>query len=235
MSVSSALVTDNSDPVDEAIRDTGKLLEDVYYEGLDAGLDVYNAIVKFGSDVGDVAEDVVDELAKPVGDLMYGNTVEDVVDFVSTEIVDRGLNGMRDIGLDKEADWVQNTGGDVIRFAGEAAKKTGKAAEDVIDWMGDAASDVGDFAEDVVDGVADPLYDVVYGDAIDDVKKFGSDALDEIGQAGEDALDAIGDAASDATDAAGDVIDDIGDAAGDGLDTVGDAAEDVGDWLGDLW
>jgi hypothetical protein len=235
MSVSSALVTNNSDPVDDAIRDAAKLLEDASYEALDAGFDVYNAVVKFGSDVGDVAEDVVDELAKPVGDLMYGNAVNDVVDFVSSEIVDRGLNGMRDIGLEKEADWVQNTGGDVIRFAGDAAKKTANAAEDAIDWMGEAASDVGDFAEDVVDAVADPVYDVMYGDAIDDVKKFGSDVLDEIGEAGEDALDAAGDAASDAADAAGDVIDDIGDAAGDGLDAAGDAAGDVGDWLGDLW
>lgn len=223
MSVSSALSTNSSDPVGDAIDDAVQLLEDASNTALDAGVDTYLAVADVLSDVGDVAEDGIKELAKPVGYLMYGDPVNDVVNFVGTEIVDPGLNGMRDMGLEKEADWIQNTGGDVTRFVGKTANGAKEVANDVIDGIGDAASDVGDFAEDVINAVAEPAYYVVSGNAIDDVI-----------EAGEDAIGAIGDAAGDAADAAGDVIDDIGDAAEDGLDAVGDAAGDVGDWLDDL-
>ncbi|MCI0446676.1 hypothetical protein L0152_26175 [bacterium] len=223
LNVTGAVTTDNSNRIDETINNVTQFAEDASNTVLDEGVKLFSAAGDFFTDVGDVAEDAIKEIAKPVGDVMYGDTVNDVVDFVSTEIVDRGLNGMRDAGLESEADWIQNTGGDVIRFAGKTAKGAGKVAEDVIDGIGDTGSDVGDFAEDVLDTVAEPVSYVLTGDAIDDVINTG-----------EDAIGAIGDAVGDAADAAGDVIDDIGDAAGEGLDAIGDAAGDVGDWLDDL-
>jgi hypothetical protein len=223
LNVTSGTTTDNSNLIEGTINDVTQFAENAKNTVLDEGVKLFSAIADGFTDVGDVAEDAVKEIAKPVGYVMYGNAVDDVVNFVSTEIVDRGLNGMRDIGLESEADWVQNTGGDVIRFAGDLVQEGGDIAEDVIDGIGDAGSDVGDFAEDVLDTVAEPVAYVLTGDAIDDVIN-----------AGEDAIGAIGDAADDAADAAGDVIDDIGDAAGDGLDAIGDAAGDVGDWLDDL-
>ncbi len=223
LNVTGAITTENSNLIDETVNDVMQFGEDASNTVLDEGVKLVSAAADFFTDVGDVAEDAMKEIAKPVGDVMYGNTVNDVVDFVSTEIVDRGLNGMRDIGLENEADWIQNTGGDAIRFAGKTVKGAGEVAEDVIDGIGEAGSDVGDFAEDVLDTVAEPVTSVLTGEAIDDVIN-----------AGKDAIDAIGDAAGDAADAAGDAIDDIGDAAGDGLDAVGDAAGDVGDWLDDL-
>lgn len=223
VNVTGAITTENSNLIDETVNDAMQIGEDASNTVLDEGLKLFSATADFFTDVGDVAEDAMKEIAKPVGDVMYGNTVNDVVDFVSTEIVDRGLNGMRDIGLESEADWIQNTGGDAIRFAGKTVKGAGEVAEDVIDGIGEAGSDVGDFAVDVIDTVAEPVSYVLTGEAIDDVIN-----------AGKDAIDAIGDAAGDAADAAGDAIDDIGDAAGDGLDAIGDAAGDVGDWLDDL-
>jgi len=223
VNVTGAITTENSNPIDEKVNDAMQFGEDASNTVLDEGLKLFSATADFFTDVGDVAEDAMKEIAKPVGDVMYGNTVNDVVDFVSTEIVDRGLNGMRDIGLESEADWIQNSGGDAIRFAGKTVKGAGELAEDAIDGIGEAGSDVGDFTVDVIDTVAEPVSYVLSGEAIDDVIN-----------AGEDAIDAIGDAAGDATDAAGDAIDDIGDAAGDGLDAIGDAAGDVGDWLDDL-
>jgi hypothetical protein len=223
LNVSSAVTADNSNFIDQTINDVLKFGEDASNTALDEGVKIFSAVADGFTDVGDVAEDVVKEIAKPIGDVMYGNTVDDVVDFVSTEVVDRGLNGMRDIGLENEADWIQNTGGDVIRFTGKTLKDGGEVAEDVVDGIGEAGSDVGDFAEDVIDTVAEPVSYVLSGDAIDDVIK-----------AGEDGIDAIGDAVGDAADSAGDVIDDIGDAASDGLDAIGDAAGDVGDWLDDI-
>lgn len=223
LNVTGAITTENSNLIDETVNDVMQFGEDASNTVLDEGLKLFSATADFFTDVGDVAEDAMKEVAKPVGDLVYGNTVNDVVDFVSTEIVDRGLNGMRDIGLESEADWIQNTGGDAIRFAGKTVKGAGEVAEDVIDGIGEAGSDVGDFTVDVIDTVAEPVSYVLSGEAIDDVIN-----------AGEDAIDAIGDAAGDAADAAGDAIDDIGDAAGDGLDAIGDAAGDVGDWLDDL-
>jgi hypothetical protein len=227
LNITSAVAADNSDPVEEAVNSALQFPEDASNTVLDEGVKFISSVGDFFTDVGDVAEDAVNELAKPVGDVMYGNTINDVVDFVSTEVVDRGLNAMRDIGLESEADWVQNTGGDAIRFAGDMVKEAGDIAEDVVDGVGDAASDVGDFAEDVIDAAAEPVSDLLTGDLIDDVIDTGEDAIDTIG-------DAIGDAAGDAADAAGDAIDDIGDAAEDGLDAIGDAAGDVGDWLDDL-
>jgi hypothetical protein len=223
MNVSGAITTQNSNLIDETVNDATQFAEDASNTALVEGVKIFSAVADGFTDVGDVAEDAMKEIAKPVGDLVWGNTVNDVVDFVSTEIIDRGLNGMRDIGLESEADWIQNTGGDAIRFAGKTVKGAGEVAEDVIDGIGEAGSDVGDVAEDVIDAAAEPVSYVLGGEAIDDVIN-----------AGEDAIDAIGDAAGDAADAAGDAIDDIGDAAGDGLDAIGDAAEDVGDWLGDI-
>lgn len=223
VNVTGAITTENSNLIDETVNDVMQFGENASNTVLDEGLKLFSATADFFTDVGDVAEDAMKEVAKPVGDLVYGNTVNDVVDFVSTEIVDRGLNGMRDIGLESEADWIQNTGGDAIRFAAKTMKGAGEVAEDVIDGIGEAGSDVGDFAVDVIDTVAEPVSYVLTGEAIDDVIN-----------AGKDAIDAIGDAAGDAADAAGDAIDDIGDAAGDGLDAIGDAAGDVGDWLDDL-
>ncbi|MCI0415219.1 hypothetical protein L0222_20805 [bacterium] len=93
------------------------------------------------------------------------------VDF--SEIIDTGLEGMREIGLEEEADWIENTAGDAIEFAGDAAKWAGDTAEDIGNEIGDAANDAGD----------------VIGDAID-----------EIGGAAEDVGDTIGDAAGDVGD-----------------------------------
>jgi hypothetical protein len=88
------------------------------------------------------------------------------------EIVDTGLDTMREIGLGDEADWIENTAGDVFEFAGDAAHWAGDAAEDAADAIGDAASDAGDAAGDVIDDI---------GDAAEDVGDTLGDAADEVG------------------------------------------------------
>ena len=136
LNVTGAVTTDNSNLIDESVNNVTQFAEDASNTVLDEGVKLISAAGDFFTDVGDVAEDAIKEIAKPVGDVMYGDAVDDVVDFVSTEIVDRGLNGMRDIGLESETDWVQNTGGDVIRFAGKTVKGASEVAEDVIDGIG---------------------------------------------------------------------------------------------------
>ena len=94
------------------------------------------------------------------------------IDF--SEVADTGLEVMKDIGLEEEAEWIENTVNDGIGFVGDAAHWAGDAAEDIGEELGGAAEDT--------------------GDAI-------GDALDEIGGAAEDAADAAGDVVGDIGDA----------------------------------
>jgi hypothetical protein len=221
--VSSALSINDSDAVGDAIDDAAQLVEDVSNEVIDAGNVAYSDIGDALSEYGDSFGNLVEKMTEPVGDLVNGDTVDDVLDFVSTAVVDPALIAMRYNGLEKEADWIQNTGGDAVRFVRDTTKKVRDMTEDVIDSVGDAASDAGDFAEKVLDTVTAPAYDVVTSDEMDDVINAGKDVIDAIG----DVPGAIGDLGESLADKAGD-------AAEDALDAVGDAAEDVKDWLDDL-
>jgi hypothetical protein len=87
------------------------------------------------------------------------------------ETIDTVLDGLREIGLEDPADWIENTGGDAIEAAGDIAKWLGISAEDIGDWMANAAEDgvdaVGNFVEDVGDTAGGVIEDV--GDFIGDL------------------------------------------------------------------
>jgi hypothetical protein len=87
------------------------------------------------------------------------------------EAIDTALDGLREIGLEDPADWIENTGGDAIDAAGDIAKWFGIAVEDIGDWTATAAEDtvdaVGGFVEDVGDTAGGVVEDV--GDFISDL------------------------------------------------------------------
>ena len=96
------------------------------------------------------------------------------IDF--SEIVDTGLEAMKEIGLGEEANWIENTAGDIIGFAGDVAKETGETLEDIGGEIGDAADDTGD----------------AIGEALDAAGDAAGDALDEVGEVAGDVGDALG-------------------------------------------
>jgi hypothetical protein len=133
--------------------------------------------------------------------------------------VDTALDGMREIGLEEPADWIENTGGDVIEFAGDAAKWTGGALEDAGEWSVQAGKDAFEAVEN----------------AAKETKEAAEAAAEAARKAAEDAAEAARKAAEEAAKAAQDALDAAAQAAEDAIDAAGDAAGDVVDWLEDLW
>ena len=97
------------------------------------------------------------------------------VDF--SELADTGLEVMKDVGLEEEAEWIENTVNDGIGFVGDAAHWAGDAAEDAAGEIGDAAEDAGDAIGDALDEIGDAAEDV--GDTAGDVVGDIGDTLDD--------------------------------------------------------
>jgi hypothetical protein len=133
--------------------------------------------------------------------------------------VDTTLDAMREIGLKEPADWIENTGGDVIEFAGDAAKWTGGALEDAGEWSVQAGKDAFEAVEN----------------AAKETKEAAEKAAEAAKKAAEEAAEAAKKAAEEAAQAAQDALDAAAEAAEDAADAVGDAAGEVVEWFEDLW
>jgi hypothetical protein len=106
-----------------------------------------------------------------------------------------GLDGMREIGLDEEADWISDRADDALQFAGDAAHWAGNTAED-------AAKETAKAVEEAMKAAQKALADAMGwtigagedpSSAIDDIIETGEDLIEGAGEFVEDAVDFIED------------------------------------------
>lgn len=106
-----------------------------------------------------------------------------------------GLDGMREVGLGDEANWISDRADDLVSYAGDAAHWAGDSAEDATKAIEQATKDATDAALKaagaafgwVGHAAEDP------GDAVDDVIETGEDIIDGAGDLIDDAGDFLDD------------------------------------------